>query len=216
MNLKKELEKLRLIKYKTYADNCLQIQHVLDYILDELKKEQEPCEYCDGSLKVKENLVEKGAGYFYIDSVTCSINGNHSKRWYINSSSCCEFCENDAHMSIEIKACPFCYRKLEGEEEEEGIMDATYPTEEELQKLKDLAHDYYKVEETVAYIKELWHYADWGFTRKENCLELHTAGWSGNEEVIEVLGETLFWALYWRKSTRGGHYYFEIPKEEEY
>jgi len=41
--------------------------------------------------------------------------------------------------------------------------------------------------------------------------EYHTGGWSGNEDVIEALQKNyLFWAMYWMKTTRGGHYYFKI------
>jgi hypothetical protein len=43
-------------------------------------------------------------------------------------------------------------------------------------------------------------------------LELHTGGWSGNEEIISVLQNSMFWVMYWQKSERGGHYYFELPE----
>jgi len=47
--------------------------------------------------------------------------------------------------------------------------------------------------------------------------EYHTGGWSGNEEVIGALRENLcFFAFFWRKSTRGGHYYFIIEHPEWY
>jgi len=41
-------------------------------------------------------------------------------------------------------------------------------------------------------------------------LELHTGGWSGNEDIIEALKKSYFWIFYWEKSVKGGHYYFTI------
>ena len=46
--------------------------------------------------------------------------------------------------------------------------------------------------------------------------EYHTGGWSGNEDVISVLAQTTFWFMFWQKSIRGGHYYFEIEHPEWY
>lgn len=39
----------------------------------------------------------------------------------------------------------------------------------------------------------------------------HTGGWSGNEDVIDALRHNiLFWPLFWKKHTVGGHFYFRI------
>jgi len=47
--------------------------------------------------------------------------------------------------------------------------------------------------------------------KKVLYFEYHTGGWSGNEDVIDALHHNfLFWSLFWRKSTAGGHYYFRI------
>lgn len=47
--------------------------------------------------------------------------------------------------------------------------------------------------------------------------EYHTGGWSGNEDVIEALRQNLcFWAFFWQKSIRGGHFYFKIEHPEWY
>lgn len=46
--------------------------------------------------------------------------------------------------------------------------------------------------------------------------EYHTGGWSGNEDVIDALRGNMFWFFFWQKSTRGGHYYFEIKHPEWY
>ena len=42
-------------------------------------------------------------------------------------------------------------------------------------------------------------------------VEFHTWGWSGNESIIQALRENqMFFAIYWLKTTRGGHYYFKV------
>jgi hypothetical protein len=37
---------------------------------------------------------------------------------------------------------------------------------------------------------------------------ISTGGWSAHEEIISELADTMFWALYWEQSNRGGHYKF--------
>lgn len=39
-------------------------------------------------------------------------------------------------------------------------------------------------------------------------LELTTGGWSENEEIIDILCNTMFWFLWWQESKRGGYYKF--------
>jgi hypothetical protein len=67
----------------------------------------------------------------------------------------------------------------------------------------------------------MWEYKNyfienWGIDHihKERpvlMLELHTGGWSGNEDIIEALqNHKLFWMMWWWKTERGGHYYFEV------
>ena len=42
-------------------------------------------------------------------------------------------------------------------------------------------------------------------------LELHTGGWSGNEDIIDAMQRNIyFWTRFWLKTERGGHYYFRI------
>jgi len=83
-----------------------------------------------------------------------------------------------------------------------------YPTKEELELVRKHSGN---IEKLLELLKEIWWMPDWGLVVKDGTLELHTAGWSGNEEIISELGNTLFWVLYWQKSERGGHYYFELP-----
>ena len=61
-------------------------------------------------------------------------------------------------------------------------------------------------------LEELWSYPDY-FKYDEPKLELHTGGWSGNEVIIEALEYNVFWTLYWQKSERGGHYYFDLRRQ---
>ena len=70
-------------------------------------------------------------------------------------------------------------------------------------------------------LRDMWEYKKyfiekWGLDhihkkRPVLWLELHTGGWSGNEDIIEALQKhKLFWMMWWCKTERGGHYYFEI------
>lgn len=103
-----------------------------------------------------------------------------------------------------------------------------YPTEEELKafekwKLPNIDVKGDCVHAGIDHVESIWWTPDWGFTlhegrehlfrRKCMKLELHTGGWSGNEDVIGELQQTWFWFMYWVKSIRGGHYYFEVPWE---
>jgi len=63
----------------------------------------------------------------------------------------------------------------------------------------------------MVYVKTLWRWSDWGFKKRGQKYYLHTGGWSGNEDLVDALHEnSIFWALCWVKSERGGHYVFEV------
>lgn len=72
-------------------------------------------------------------------------------------------------------------------------------------------------EEVIDWLKNNWEYADMGIKTKVQdelfFLEIHTLGWSENEEILDKFMQSMFWVLFWTKSERGGHYYFEIPKD---
>ena len=62
-------------------------------------------------------------------------------------------------------------------------------------------------------IEETW--SDYGTFRlkgkKVLKLDLHTGGWSGNEDIVRALKKNItFWGRYWQRSDLGGHYYFEM------
>ena len=101
-----------------------------------------------------------------------------------------------------------------------------YPLNFELERIKgwDLQKD--GVEGLLDLIEECWHWSDCCFKKRngltqflrKKCwkVECHTGGWSGNEDIIRALQEQdMFWLLYWVKSERGGHYWFEIPKPKQ-
>jgi hypothetical protein len=108
-------------------------------------------------------------------------------------------------------------------------MENVYPTEEELINIElwDLNEGddgkYPKLYALLDYVKDLWEYSDrfvigksrkdkWISNRRIRTLYLSTGGWSGNESIIGALHKNfIFWAMYWYKEQRGGHYWFQIP-----
>jgi len=88
-----------------------------------------------------------------------------------------------------------------------------YPTETELRYLEREDN----VENLFHYLQKVWWDAEDSMKLNENNkswrLELHTVGWSGNEDIINSLAKNLFFWQYWEKTERGGHYYFKGKKE---
>ncbi len=91
--------------------------------------------------------------------------------------------------------------------------DDGYPTEEELAKIR--AWPWQDSAGLMAFIKSIWYLADWGWHEKPGekgkvHYAISTAGWSGNESLIEAMqANEMFWLLNWKSSRRGGHYEFE-------
>lgn len=84
-----------------------------------------------------------------------------------------------------------------------------YPSEVDLKYIKEFDLLKRPVKELLDHVEQIWEYGDWGFKRTYHNLQLHTGGWSGNEDIIEALQHNfLFWGMYWQKELRGGHYYF--------
>lgn len=95
-----------------------------------------------------------------------------------------------------------------------------YPLEQSLEFIRK-----YKPDETLPILdfvenilRDIWWQPKWGFLlhrkyKGKRKLQLHTGGWSGNEEVIAAIKSNIslthFHMKYvaWRT---GGHYYFEI------
>jgi hypothetical protein len=84
-----------------------------------------------------------------------------------------------------------------------------YPTDEELKEIETEKN----IERLIDLVCTLWwhgeDYAIWKEGRFRWSLELHTVGWSGNEDIIIALQKNVFWMLFWEKTERGGHYYFK-------
>jgi len=89
-----------------------------------------------------------------------------------------------------------------------------YPEECELAKISGWQVQQSDMQDFLDYLKSKWHYPDWGFKltgKKVLKLELHTGGWSGNEEIMDALHKNwMFWMFYWVSSHRGGYYHFRI------
>jgi hypothetical protein len=88
-----------------------------------------------------------------------------------------------------------------------------YPSDADLDFIKNYSLKKLGPIPLIDHIAGLWHWQDY-FKWEYGKLELHTGGWSGNEDIIEALMPTEFWLFYWIKSERGGHFYFEIPEKE--
>lgn len=74
------------------------------------------------------------------------------------------------------------------------------------------------------FIHSIWYLSDWGWyegpephqwKENETCYHynISTAGWSGNESIIEAMKKNSFmWSFTWVQSRRGGHYIFELKE----
>lgn len=121
-------------------------------------------------------------------------------------------------MSEQVKTISFPYPDL--------LMDkGGYPTEGALDYIKNwrlmikegeqykygsLYTDYRGL---IDYIKSIWTYDD-AIHEEDGLLEIHTLGWSGNEEIICELKETAFWMMRFQAQQTGGHYYFRVEESE--
>lgn len=67
------------------------------------------------------------------------------------------------------------------------------------------------VSNLMAYVTSLWYFDDWGVIHdpRKRSFELHTGGWSGNEEIMEYFEKTQFACFYWQMKRVGGHYFYE-------
>ena len=87
-----------------------------------------------------------------------------------------------------------------------------YPTEDTLNAICSYDLVAHSLDGLLKLVQENWYYPD-RFDRysRGKKLYLSTGGWGGNEEVVDALQRNLiFWPLYWWKSQRGGHYWFEF------
>jgi hypothetical protein len=93
------------------------------------------------------------------------------------------------------------------------LADDGYPTEETLQQIEAArVGSYADCIALLQAIRAIWQFADAGYwSQAGGIYMISTAGWSGNESIIEALmSNHMFWALCWETSRRGGHYTFSV------
>ena len=96
--------------------------------------------------------------------------------------------------------------------ENEMLDDDGYPTEQALKLARELSCTE-SAESVYDSLQEIWHWPDLVKIKiGSQELELHTGGWSGNEETIIALKASMFWMFCWMRSERGGHYYFDLSR----
>lgn len=89
----------------------------------------------------------------------------------------------------------------------------SYPCEADLQIIRDWTIEKCALDchELLAFVRQRWSYADWGWRQRGDTYHISTGGWSGNESLISALEQNLvFWAFCWQRSERGGHYVFHV------
>jgi hypothetical protein len=109
--------------------------------------------------------------------------------------------------------------------------DNNYPTQQALDYIKNWSYTYDKetngiifgekythqnYNELIQYIESIWWGGEDAITYKDGLLELHTLGWSGNEDIIHELKNTSLWFNTYRATRAGGHYYFKIDPHTRY
>lgn len=89
-----------------------------------------------------------------------------------------------------------------------------YPTEKQLSEIASWDNGARGATALIEYLRSVWYIPKWGLKvsgKRVVRLELHTGGWSGNEQIIGALRKSWFWLFFWQKSERGGHHYFTVP-----
>jgi len=81
-------------------------------------------------------------------------------------------------------------------------------TEEDIKYLEHIANNG-TFEEVCEHLKSMWVWKDYCIKRG-NKLTLITGGWSGHEELIYILKDSMFGLMYWNSSYRGGKHIFKF------
>lgn len=108
----------------------------------------------------------------------------------------------------------------------ENLMDQGYPTQEALDYIKNWSiltidgeikfGQFFMnkdMTDLIEYVKSIWTYDT--IKEEDGLLEIHTVGWSGNEEIIQELEKTNLWFYKHRATQAGGHYYFRIDSKSK-
>ena len=99
------------------------------------------------------------------------------------------------------------------------VDDDGYPTDQTLAEIEVYGGD---LLEFFAGLYKVWHLASWGWHegRGKGLLgewvrrfHISTAGWSGNESLVEAMRKNYFlWHYAWVQERVGGHFIFEVKK----
>jgi len=103
---------------------------------------------------------------------------------------------------------------------EELLDEDGYPTQEALDYIRNwqAGGEYWcksMYRELVDYIKSIWWMSSDAIEEENGLLEIHTYGWSGNEDIIDELNKTDLWLMKFRAKQSGGHYYFKLDSDVE-
>jgi hypothetical protein len=94
-------------------------------------------------------------------------------------------------------------------------LSGDYPTDEELQKLRDWnfrdMRGWFDFAQDVGQYwpdDPPWYWAE----DPPGTFHISTAGWSGNEDIIRAMQDNFIcWTQTWVSHHRGGHYVFKLP-----
>lgn len=105
---------------------------------------------------------------------------------------------------------------LGGSPDDDPILgDGGYPSDTELQRIREWPWS--DLHGLFDYIAERWKYPEYWcsiFDQGVSRISCSTGGWSGNESLIQALGENLMaWVMTWQESVRGGHYKFQVRND---
>jgi len=92
-----------------------------------------------------------------------------------------------------------------------GKRMSEYPTEDTLNLIKNWSSKDFELAELIC---SIWN-SDYGSAtltgKRVKTLQLATGGWSGNEDIVAALQQTMFAKVCWQMSKRGGLYIYKIP-----
>lgn len=94
-----------------------------------------------------------------------------------------------------------------------------YPSEEDLARIHNWKiYGPRDIRALLAFVQQRWEYSSYfdPIPLGEQEFQVHTGGWSGNEDLIAALEDNeIFWMVCWQATKRGGHYTFSIPSLPE-
>lgn len=80
-----------------------------------------------------------------------------------------------------------------------------------IKEIEILGNNFDRHRQLIDVLQNNWHWPGYcRLIRNDTWLVISTGGLSDHEKIIEALGRTLFWQLYWESSKRGGHYGFNL------